>query len=178
MIDLNTLNELTPKVKCGPGGNIDPDIIFGLDSKLFTDLDENFAKGDTSHHDEVQTVTIHRGELKPSHVHDATCGHAHEAVGSSTHTDVATRPVDEAVLKAALDALSKESVWRVKGFILLPAGMHILNWAFGRYELTKVMGAVIGGADDNPVKLTVMGERGEVKRRARKLAEVLGADIA
>ena len=45
----------------------------------------------------------------------------------------------------------------------------------GRYELIRVE-AVPGDVDR--VKLTVMGERGEVKRAARKLAEKLAAEVA
>lgn len=56
---------------------------------------------------------------------------------------------------------------------------HILNWAFGRYELTP-----FPSLDDAPeltgvtLRLTVMGERGEVGRRARRLAEALSGQMA
>lgn len=56
---------------------------------------------------------------------------------------------------------------------------YVLNWAFGRHELTRMESL------DNSkelegvaIRLTVMGERGEVTRRARKLAEALGAQMA
>lgn len=60
----------------------------------------------------------------------------------------------------------------------LPYATHILNYAFGRHELTPM-----SHLDDNPdfrgvgVRLTVMGERGEVTRRARRLAEALGEGV-
>lgn len=56
---------------------------------------------------------------------------------------------------------------------------HVLNWAFGRYELTR-MESLDTSKDLEGValRLTIMGERGEVTRRARKLAEALGAEMA
>jgi len=73
----------------------------------------------------------------------------------------------------------------VKGIIRLSASesslrytTHILNWAFGRFELTS-----FPSLDDDQdlrggeLRLTVMGERGEVAREARKLAERLDAEM-
>lgn len=177
MLDLNTLNDLTPKVKCGPRGIVDPKIIFGLDSKQFILRDECLEKADVNHHDEVQTVTVHRGSA-PLHVHGEKCNHDHTPNGFDHQDQVDASPVDPDVLKAALAALSKESVWRVKGFLALPSGLHILNWAFGRYKLTKVSLDSADNRVDGPVQLTVMGEQGEVKRHARRLASALGAGIS
>ena len=57
-----------------------------------------------------------------------------------------------------------------------PYTTHILNWAFGRFELTPFPSldkdAELRGAS---IRLTVMGERGEVSRRAGKFGEGLGA---
>lgn len=56
---------------------------------------------------------------------------------------------------------------------------HVLNWAFGKYELTRM--PVLDASPDLDgvsVRLTVMGERGEVTRPARMLAEGLGAEVA
>lgn len=71
----------------------------------------------------------------------------------------------------------------VKGIVRFPAGSgyesHVLNWAFGKYELTR-MPALDDAADlaGVSVRLTVMGERGEVARSARMLAKGLGAQVA
>lgn len=65
----------------------------------------------------------------------------------------------------------------MKGFVQTENGLKILNWAFGRYELTDAPSSDVLGADE-ALKLTAMGERGEVKRAARKLAEALGAGIS
>jgi hypothetical protein len=73
----------------------------------------------------------------------------------------------------------------VKGIVRLSTPMtnlpyltHILNYAFGRYELTPM-----SELDDKEefrgvgLRLTVMGERGEVARRARRLGEALGEGV-
>ena len=174
---LNTLNDLTPKIKCEGRQGVDPSLIFGLDSKLFQDE----KQVDTSHHDEVQTVTIFKGEA-PAHKHhhsdDKPC-HCHSPNESSeaepTPTEDATH-VEEGILTKALSILSKETVWRVKGFVTTEKGRFILNWAFGRFDLIPLDE---GTENTSPgtVKFTMMGERGEVKRSAKKLAEALGASI-
>jgi hypothetical protein len=87
----------------------------------------------------------------------------------------------------------------VKGFIrfapaLLPAGVDsdsegdarrqqwwILNWAFGRWDLVRASTSPFAAAEDGAelevVRLTVMGERGEVRRSAKRLAAALGAAV-
>jgi hypothetical protein len=55
---------------------------------------------------------------------------------------------------------------------------HILNWAFGRSDLTPAP-----SLDEEEelkgvrLRLTIMGERGEVAPRARKFAENVGANV-
>ncbi|KIY52576.1 cobW-domain-containing protein [Fistulina hepatica ATCC 64428] len=145
---LNTLNDETPKIRCKDGNKVDPELLFGIDTRLFKE--EGTAKraiaatDKHAHNDEVQTVT-------------------------KTTDGVATaEPVAQDMLESALDRLPKESVWRVKGFVdIAGKGAHILNWAFGRFELTKASG-VLGKGET--VKLTMMGERGEVKRFAKRFA--------
>ena len=57
----------------------------------------------------------------------------------------------------------------------------ILNWAFGRWDLVRASTSPFAAAEDGDerevVRLTVMGERGEVRRSAKKLAAVLGAAV-
>jgi len=142
---LNTLNDSTPKVRCCEQGGVDPNIIFGLESTL---CPESNDAGDF-HHDEVETITIH---------HDMP-GHA---------------GLTKAVLERAFGYLSKDVVWRVKGFVRIIEGttgqesVHIVNWAFGRYDLlrTELPGKEL-------IRLSVMGERGEVKRAVRQFVEVI-----
>ena len=64
----------------------------------------------------------------------------------------------------------------------------ILNWAFGRWELVRASTSSFSGAgsatdededgdERGVVRLTVMGERGEVRRKAKRFAEALGAAV-
>ncbi|KAI0315186.1 CobW/HypB/UreG, nucleotide-binding domain-containing protein [Amylostereum chailletii] len=166
---LNTLNDLTPKVRC-QGPSVDPSLIFGLDTKLFlsdSDIKSIASTEDHRHHDEVETVTLSKGS-RP---------HPSESESKSRAASQTVEPIDSETLTAALSSLSKECVYRVKGFVLLPSGLRILNWAFGRWELVEFNAAGNHSLVDVAVRLTVMGERGEVKRLARKLAERLGAEV-
>ncbi|KAI0048974.1 cobW-domain-containing protein [Auriscalpium vulgare] len=178
MDHLFTLNELTPKIRCS-GKSVDPSLIFGLDSKLFLDSKAFPAGEPTSngaHHDEVETATVFRGTTPPSHGHD----HVHTDACHHEDTTIPTAEggtagfVEERTLNEALSSLSKECIYRVKGFVRLPEGTKILNWAFGRSELTPFAGKEQAG---EVVRVTVMGERGEVKKFARRLAESLGAAV-
>ncbi|KAJ7650430.1 CobW/HypB/UreG, nucleotide-binding domain-containing protein [Roridomyces roridus] len=161
---LHTLNDLTPKIRCRGRDGVDPSLIFGLESKLFLQPDQ--AGAFPGHHDEVETLSLLAGCVaEHDHQH---CQHHHpEAV------DDVPDAIEEKVLRDALERLlPKETIWRVKGFIRLEKGVFILNWAFGRYDLT-VSGDEMTGA----VKLTVMGQRGEVRRDVAKFARALGARI-
>ena len=59
-----------------------------------------------------------------------------------------------------------------------PYATHILNWAFGRFELIP-----FPSLDEDQslrgvgLRLRVMGERGEVGRRVKKFADPLGAEV-
>lgn len=176
---LNTLNDTTPKIRCDGREGVDPALIFGLDSKLY--LEEEQLQVDTSHHDEVETVTVYAGDkhlLKHTHSHNGencACKTDDSTQAIAVH-NTNTLLINAGTLSDALEKLSKESIWRVKGFLRTETGVQILNWAFGRYELTDTSSPDIL-SDQETVKLTVMGERGEVKRRARGLAEALRATI-
>jgi G3E family GTPase len=201
---LNTLNELTPKIHC-TGKSVDPALIFGIDSKLFSDGGPAPPKergtttadgnGVAQHHDEVETVTLLRGAPSPAHVHTEACSHNHphphpqDSTTIPHDTDAPLLPLDEPVLATALGQLSKEYIYRVKGFVRFsnaspraaegeerPEEQQILNWAFGRWELVRIPAS---SPEENGelVRLTVMGERGEVRRYAKKLAQALGAEV-
>jgi len=159
---LNTLNELTPKVRCQGRNGVAPNLIFGLESKLFLNQEHTAVA-----HDEVETITVYKGQAKGQHDGIDACD------GASGNIDYKLNGIEimeEDVLTNALALLSKETVWRVKGLVQLERGVHIVNWAFGRYELTKVDEKVSA-----TVMLTMMGERGGVKESARKLLVALDA---
>jgi len=125
--------------------------------------------------------------------------HPHPEESTTAHS-APLPPLDEPALSSALRQLPKESVYRVKGFIHFTptptagAGADsdhegdarrqqwwILNWAFGRWDLVRASTSPFAAAEDGDerevVRLTVMGERGEVRRSAKKLAAALGAAV-
>lgn len=146
------------------------------------------------HHDEVETATIFRGQSifeKKLNTCDSDHAHGHGANGPCTFEGDHDRTLDthdigprerigdeelivESRLTDALASLSKETIYRVKGFVKTEKGLHILNWAFGRYDLTPFDGLE---GDIDVVKLTIMGERGEVRRAGRRVAEALGGSL-
>lgn len=172
---LHTLNDLTPKVKASRTAGVDLNLLFGLDSKLFH---EPIPVVFSDHDREVQTFTILKGARGPVHRH---CGSGEECREGHNDLEVEPNEVGDAeglgrpFLLDALGSLSKENIWRVKGFVrLLPENqVHILNWAFGRYEL-----GLCDAQNDFPViQLTVMGQRGEMKRSVHRFAERLGGSV-
>jgi len=141
---------VTPKIKCQGRNGVDPNLIFGLQSKLFL-LSDSEKKESEVEHDEVETVTI----LQDSHDND--------------------NRIEQETLIEALGTLPRESVWRAKGFVKLKdARWLIVNWAFGRYELKEYLGVDMTGV----VRMTIMGGRGEVRGPAGKFAKILGSVLS
>lgn len=171
---LHTLNDLTPKIKCDGREGVDPELIFGLDSKLFQ-LEERerheshpHSHSHESHTDEVQTLSILR---RRSPLEDL--------------------PTKEQIENDILKTLSKETVYRLKGFALLAPlastppspsltpkpSLEILNWAFGRWDWTSYQPKDSEG-EDFALKLTIMGERGpQLRNAAKRVAKALGAEV-
>ncbi|KAG8908349.1 hypothetical protein FRB99_007276 [Tulasnella sp. 403] len=192
MDHLFTLNEHTPKIHSDSKQGVPPSLIFGLDSKLWTDAADH-KPPDDGHHAEVETATIQRGtsnllrQREPCD--DPNCNHTHAtspADGTQTLNAAGTK-LTEDVLVVALRRLPKDCVYRVKGFVRLSGAMFILNWAFGRWDLVECLGEkhldeVAGQKPSAPeveVLLTMMGEPGEIKRTwAPRLAEGLNASVA
>lgn len=180
MDHLHTLNDLTPKIRCQGKKGVDPNLIFGLETKLFSDEAAlpSTVQDVQTHNDEVETVTIYRGGSPPAHNHqhkDGTgCCQAtppEEAEGKNIAEETGIQR--EVLIEALNGKLSKESVWRVKGFVKLSDGeVYILNWAFGRFELTLTK-----EKERRIIRFTAMGERGELKRSLKKFVQALGAEI-
>ncbi|KAG8854010.1 hypothetical protein FRB96_007873 [Tulasnella sp. 330] len=163
MDHLYTLNEDTPKIRCIGKTGVVPSVIFGMDSKLgFEDSNGKASTPeDGQHNTEVETATIWRGASTfPSHANscDATgCDHSHHAVASAALPSTDQQPLTAEALTEVLTSLPKESIYRVKGFVMLAGSISILNWAFGRWDLTPMaLGDEFGG-DAPDVKLTIMG---------------------
>ncbi|KAJ3997865.1 CobW/HypB/UreG, nucleotide-binding domain-containing protein [Lentinula boryana] len=175
---LHTLNDLTPKLRCDGRNGVDPNLIFGIESKLF--LDKNAHNQDPSHIEEVETLTLYRGSAaSQGHKHDDDHVHAdgHNGILGNRSSD-SHQSIPLETLEESLSKLSKESVWRVKGFVRVQGAnveTFILNWAFGRYDLTKSDPSVL--TEDSSVRLTAMGERGELRRAIGSLCKTLELSI-
>jgi hypothetical protein len=143
---------------------------------------EKAAWAASNHHDEVETITIRKSNDRNPHIHDDTCGHSGASdIMVPTGHDAAPL-LTTGILSKALNSLNKETIYRVKGFLRLSTGdnrstfidTYVLNWAFGRFELTPVDGNSLS-EEFGDVLLTMMGERGEVRTRAQHFADTLGA---
>jgi G3E family GTPase len=170
---LHTLNDLTPKVKASRTTGVDLSLLFGLDSKAFR---EPMPLTISDHDREVQTFTILKGAEGPVHHQcgsEGECGgEGHDHLEVEPHEVGDNKGLERSLFLDALHSLSKESIWRIKGFVrLLPENqVYILNWAFGRYELD-----LLNAQNVFPViQLTIMGQRGEMKRLVQRFAEKLG----
>jgi G3E family GTPase len=182
---LNDLNDETPRLRCSGRNGVPPSLIFGLDSKLY--LDESSSPGQREHHEEVETVTVLRGPALHRNTaqdagrdrdHDHDHDHAHATDSFPATSAARPSPVTRRTLDAALAALSKESVWRVKGFVKFThdSQVWILNWAFGRHELTSFGNGGEGG--EGQVQLTVMGARGDMRTSAKRFASAVGGELS
>ena len=110
---LYELNDETPVIRVSKAAPLDPSLIFGLDTKLFTRGAEEVADWEaigttgTSHVDEVETRSVWLGGGRPgakTHRHDDACGcdGAHEAEQA---VDGEASVVDEELLRTELAKL-------------------------------------------------------------------------
>ncbi len=106
--DVYELNPNTPKVKTNHG-IVNPDLIFGLDTKLFTTQQEVDAAN----------------QGKDAHHHD------HEVQIAEVVTD---QTLDKAKVDALLRKLPKTDFYRIKGMIKFPDGYQLMNYVFGRFD--------------------------------------------
>ncbi|MFZ6036165.1 MAG: CobW family GTP-binding protein [Patescibacteria group bacterium] len=106
--DVYELNPHTPKVKTDHG-MISPDLIFGLDTKLFmTQAEVDAANAGRNVHHHEQEVEI--AEL------------------------VSDRTFTREQVDAALRALPRTEFYRIKGMIKFTGGFELLNYVFGRFD--------------------------------------------
>lgn len=182
MDDLYTLNDQTPKLRCKGKSGVPPSLIFGLDSKRGLELNLDVMENQEQGHDEVETATIWLGGDNPTHKHEGHC--AHQCNHSNPTNGTGNTYIDRTTLTEALEKIPKDVIYRVKGFAQIEeSGIHILNWAFGRYDirpLRLIEGEGTPAVMDNGavIRFTIMGERGEVEGSAKRLAETLGCLIS
>ncbi|KAJ7596091.1 cobW-domain-containing protein [Mycena floridula] len=96
--------------------------------------------------------------------------HNHEV---ETVTIQGESPLSLAALETALAALPSE-IWRVKGFVRTDEGIRLVNWAWGR-------GEILPWSDEDKskpaVRLTAMGEHGQVKWSIKRFVTSLEATL-
>ena len=133
---VNDLNTDTPKVKWGRDSRVDATLLFGVSTRLFENGGYQEDRALDHHEREVELMSISQES-----------------------------EVDIKELEKLLDALPKDTVYRIKGTF---HGGIVLNWAFGRYEWIKVE------KNYNRVEVTVMGQ--ELNMVIEKLSTVFNRD--
>ncbi|KAJ1672631.1 hypothetical protein EV182_006805 [Spiromyces aspiralis] len=157
---VNELNADTPHVKVSKGEGVAPDLVFGIDTKLFelkhgqVDIEGESEGNDHHHQDEVDLISIKKHR---------------ESVDAPEIAGVTFYEADEFI--KFLDQLSPSDVYRVKGLVRIrglsaevetsgglgqeliahPKAapgpdqlsdtplLYILNHAFGRYTFTPIL---------------------------------------
>jgi len=148
-----TLNEDTPVVKTYEREDVavDPDLVFGLDTRLFEEL-----KGDKYLID---------GIVEGHHSREIDMLQLESAGGQSI-----TREKLDKILGGCL----KEEVYRIKGFVKVEGqGMYVLNFAFGRWEVIPLTREARDG--ELGLRLTVMLARGEGRQWQKEFAKAFAA---
>jgi G3E family GTPase len=147
-----TLNEDTPMIKTYEGQDmaVDPDLVFGLDTRLFEELkDKYMIDGVVDDH--------HSGEIDLIQLESA-----------------ANETITREKLSEILETCPGDEIYRIKGFISIEGeGITILNFAFGRWDITSLTRAWKEG--DRGLRLTVMLARGEGRKWQKKFAEAFAA---
>ncbi|KAI8608314.1 CobW/HypB/UreG, nucleotide-binding domain-containing protein [Chytriomyces sp. MP71] len=174
------LNEETPKIKCNMDKGVSPNLIFGIDTKLFQiategedgGIESNVAGGSTEwltsdhHANEADLMQIvfpppSGSHCEPGCTHEHGDQYAHDH-GEGKNVDAPARLFTEASLEAFLKPLPSDTFYRIKGAIRIQndAGdsrLYIINWAFGRYTLTSVSEKKGVTQPETVFKITVMG---------------------
>ncbi|KAJ2899277.1 hypothetical protein IWW38_001041 [Coemansia aciculifera] len=144
---INELNTDTPKIKVGADGGVDPEMIFGLDTKLFALSERPAAEVDSA----LATFVT---------ASDASSGldhHAHEVdlieIRRSKSGNLSEEGICSAEFMTFLTSLPADDVYRVKGIVRLvgaisdseppsdntkssDSALYIVNHAFGRFTFT------------------------------------------
>ncbi|TPX34969.1 hypothetical protein SeMB42_g04430 [Synchytrium endobioticum] len=167
------LNEDTPKIKAGPKGVVNPNLLLGFDTKLFqlkdreTDM-KTLAGADEKHHlkevDLIQVLVNEHVSSFKNHHHDHAGQYRLDERRHGPTIATSAQPVilhTSESLASALASLPSDSVYRIKGLIRLSsenvgtASFYILNYAFGRHEIIPL--SITTGEEGVIVKLTIMG---------------------
>ncbi|RGB37918.1 CobW/HypB/UreG, nucleotide-binding domain-containing protein [Rhizophagus diaphanus] len=145
---INELNTDTPKIKCEGKNGVSPDLIFGIDTKLF-DLAAKSSelidpRIENHHQNEIDLIQVIMTRQSYSLISPYTKEH----------------------FEAFLESLSNNDIYRLKGFIWLTqehnkeeiSQLYIVNHAFGRYTLTPIQRSLKNSDDELIlIKITIMG---------------------
>ncbi|MFA6603680.1 MAG: GTP-binding protein [Patescibacteria group bacterium] len=110
--DVYELNLTTPKIKTNHG-RVSPDVIFGIDSRLFAKAEE---------------VALAERGRDPEH-------HEREVEVFQIVTD---RSYERAAVEALFKGLPPEYFYRIKGLVRTPAGIELANCVFGRCDFAQL----------------------------------------
>jgi len=111
--DVYDLNLTTPKVKTDHG-LVSPELVFGLDSRLF---------------ETAEQVAEEERNKEPNH-------HRLEVEIMEVHSD---KVIDRPALERLLKELPPEYFYRIKGMVAFGDGHYLLNYVFGRFDLLKMV---------------------------------------
>ncbi|PIA14723.1 cobW-domain-containing protein [Coemansia reversa NRRL 1564] len=125
---VNELNTDTPKLKVIAGSGVDPEMIFGLDTALFTILQSTPLDTSEGYRDNPAPALLdhHNMEIDLVEISRKWSGDAAQLIC----------PI---AFVSFLKSLPSEDVYRVKGIVRLAGGqLYIVNHAFGRYTFTPL----------------------------------------
>ncbi|EPZ36385.1 CobW/HypB/UreG domain-containing protein [Rozella allomycis CSF55] len=124
------LNDSTPRIKYNKSSGLSTNLVFGLDTKLFSMVDP-LNVCDDDHNKEVELLTLKSNGL---------------FINNSSKTE-------QECFTDWLNTLSKEDVFRVKGFVKLDGKWLIVNHAFGRPNYLE-----LNDEKDLTLSIVVMGQ--------------------
>ncbi len=140
-----TLNPDTPTIRCEGKSGVSPDVVFGIDTKLFG-----------------------TGQPALEDNHD----HMKQDLDAFSFT-AARAPASAGLLRSHVEQklndpmhLPKDQFYRIKGFVWLreqesdqnDVQLYIINWAFGRFDLTLVTAKNVLERHQNQMfSITTMG---------------------
>ena len=148
-----TLNEETPIIKTFEKEDVavDPDLVFGLDTRLFTELEKKILiDGVVSGHQSSEVDILHIQSIKKDFV------------------------LGRKILEETLRECPKDEIYRLKGFVDLEGeGLSILNFAFGRWDITLLR----DDFTEHRLRLTGMLARGRGDVWRDKFLDIFGREI-
>jgi G3E family GTPase len=140
--DVYELNPDAPKIQIDHG-RVDPSVAFGLDSRLF---------------ETIESVKEQESHINKNHQHNEV------ELAEITFRKDFTRTTIESILAE----FPKTHFYRIKGVVVVDKKTHVLNWAFGTFQLMPISRT----ADAS--KIIFMGT--DIKPFFKRIAEIFSID--